>query len=65
MPMQPLIINSHNHLINEYEIQYGLAFDQYFDQNYTKSIEICKKLIIIAFKSFNIDNALMKKNGKH
>lgn len=39
------IIKSHNHLINEHEIQYGLAFDQYFDQNYSKSIEICKKLI--------------------
>ena len=39
------IIKSHNHLINEHEIQYGFAFDQYFDQNYSKSIEICKKLI--------------------
>ena len=43
------ILNSHKHLINEYEIQYGIAFDQYFDQNYSKSIEICKKLI-------NLDN---------
>lgn len=43
------IINSHNHLINEHEIQYGFAFDQYFNQNYSKSIEICKKLI-------NLDN---------
>ena len=39
------IIKSHNHLINEHEIQYGFAFDQYFDQNYSISIEICKKLI--------------------
>ena len=39
------IIKSHNHLITEHEIQYGFAFDQYFDQNYSKSIEICKKLI--------------------
>ena len=39
------IIKSHNHLINEHEIQYGLAFDQYFDENYSKSIEICQKLI--------------------
>ena len=43
------IINSHNHLINEHVIQYGIAFDQYFNQNYSKSIEICKKLI-------NLDN---------
>ena len=43
------IINSHNHLINENVIQYGLAFDQHFNQNYSKSIEICKKLI-------NLDN---------
>ena len=26
------ILNSYNHLINEQEIQYGFAFDQYFDQ---------------------------------
>jgi ADP-heptose:LPS heptosyltransferase len=43
------IINFHNHLINENVIQYGLAFDQHFNQNYSKSIEICKKLI-------NLDN---------
>ena len=41
------IINSHNHLINEHEIKYGYAFDQYFDQNYPKSIEICKELITL------------------
>ena len=39
------ILKSHNHLINENEIQYGYAYDQYFDQNYPKSIEICQKLI--------------------
>ena len=43
------ILNYHNHLINEHEIQYGFAYDQYFDHNYSKSIEICKKLI-------NLDN---------
>ena len=43
------ILNYHNHLINEHEIQHGFAYDQYFDQNYSKSIEICKKLI-------NLDN---------
>ena len=41
------IIKSYNHLINEHEIQYGFAFDQYFDQNYSKSIEICKELITL------------------
>jgi ADP-heptose:LPS heptosyltransferase len=41
------ILKSYNHLINENEIQYGFAFDQYFDQNYSKSIEICKKLITL------------------
>ena len=39
------ILKSYHHLISENEIQYGLAFDQYFDQNYSKSIEICQKLI--------------------
>jgi Tfp pilus assembly protein PilF len=39
------ILKSHNHLINENEIQYGYAYDQYFDQNYSKSIEFCEKLI--------------------
>ena len=43
------ILNYHNHLINEHEIQHGFAYDQYFDHNYSKSIEICKKLI-------NLDN---------
>ena len=41
------ILKSYNHLINENEILYGFAFDQYFDQNYSKSIEICKKLITL------------------
>ena len=52
------ILNSHNHLINEYEIQYGLAFDQYFDQNYTKSIEICKKLINLDNLKYSVSDLL-------
>ena len=34
------ILNYHNHLINEHEIQHGFAYDQYFDHNYSKSIEM-------------------------
>ena len=46
------LLKSCNHLIDENEIQYGFAFDQYFDQNYSKSIEICEKLIALdKFKS--------------
>ena len=52
------ILNSHNHLINEYEIQYGLAFDKYFDQNYTKSIEICKKLINLDNLKYSVSDLL-------
>ena len=52
------IINSHNHLINEYEMQYGFAFDQYFDQNYSKSIEICKKLINLEKFKYSISDLL-------
>ena len=52
------IIKSHNHLINEYEIQYGLAFDQYFDHNYSKSIEICKKLIDLDNFKYSISDLL-------
>ena len=39
------ILESHKHLINKNELQYGVAHDQYFDKNYSKSIEICKRLI--------------------
>ena len=52
------IIKSHNHLINEYEIQYGFAFDQYFDENYSKSIEICKKLINVDSIKYSISDLL-------
>ena len=52
------ILNSHNHLINEHEIQYGFAFDQYFDQNYSKSIEICKKLINLDNFKYSISDLL-------
>jgi len=52
------IIKSHNHLINEHEIQYGFAFDQYFDQNYSKSIEICKKLINLDKFKYSISDLL-------
>ena len=52
------IINSHYHLINEYEMQYGLAFDQYFDQNYFKSIQICKKLINLDNFKYSISDLL-------
>jgi len=41
------ILKSYKHLNNENEIQYGFAYDQYFDQNYSKSIEICEKLITL------------------
>ena len=52
------LINHHNHLINEHEIQYGFAFDQYFDQNYSKSIEICKKLIHLDNLKYSISDLL-------
>lgn len=52
------ILNSHKHLINEHEIQYGLAFDQYFDQNYSRSIEICKKLINLDNFKYSISDLL-------
>jgi Tfp pilus assembly protein PilF len=52
------IINSHNHLINENVIQYGLAFDQHFNQNYSKSIEICKKLINLDYFKDSISDLL-------
>ena len=41
------ILKSYKHLKNENEIQYGFAYDQYFDKNYSKSIEICEKLITL------------------
>ena len=57
------ILKSYHHLINENEIQYGFAFDQYFDQNYSKSIEICQKLMTLdKFKYSIID--LMASNFK-
>ncbi len=52
------ILNSHKHLINEHEIQYGFAFDQYFDKNYSKSIEICKKLINLENFKYSIIDLL-------
>ena len=52
------ILNSHKHLINEHEIQYGFAFDQYFDKNYSKSIEICKKLINLDNFKYSISDLL-------
>ena len=39
------ILISYKHLINENELQFGVAFDHYFNKNYLKSIEICKKLL--------------------
>ena len=57
------ILKSHHHLINENEIQYGFAFDKYFDQNYARSIEICQKLMTLdKFKYSIID--LMASNFK-
>ena len=52
------ILNSHYHLINEDVIKYGFAFDQYFDQNYSKSIEICKKLINLDNFKYSISDLL-------
>ena len=52
------ILNSHKYLINEHEIQYGFAFDQYFDKNYSKSIEICKKLINLDNFKYSISDLL-------
>jgi Tfp pilus assembly protein PilF len=52
------ILNSHKHLINEHEIQYGFAFYQYFDKNYSKSIEICKKLINLDNFKYSISDLL-------
>ena len=52
------ILNSHKHLVNKHEIQYGFAFDQYFDQNYSKSIEICKKLINLDNFKYSISDLL-------
>ena len=57
------ILKSYHHLINENEIQYGLAFDQYFDQNYSKSIEICQKLITLDKFKYSISD-LMASNFK-
>ena len=52
------ILKSYNHLLNENEILYGFAFDQYFDQNYSKSIEICKKLITLDKFKYSISDLL-------
>lgn len=52
------ILDSHNHLINENELQYGVAHDYFFDKNYSKSIEICKKLIILDKFKFAISDLL-------
>ena len=57
------ILKSYHHLISENEIQYGLAFDQYFDQNYSKSIEICQKLITLDKFKYSIGD-LMASNFK-
>ena len=52
------LLKSYDHLINENEIQYGFAFDQYFDQNYSKSSEICNKLITIYKFKYSISDLL-------
>ena len=52
------LLKTYNHLNNENEIQYGYAFDQYFDQNYSKSIEICKKLIILDKLKYSVSDLL-------
>ncbi len=41
------ILLSHKHLIDKNEIQYGKAYDHYFDKDYSKSIKICNKLVNI------------------
>ena len=43
------ILNSHNHLINEHELQYGFAFDLYFDQN-----QILPMLSLYVFDMYQI-----------
>jgi len=52
------ILELHKHLINENELQYGVAHDYFFDKNYSKSIEICKKLIILDQFRFAISDLL-------
>ena len=41
------ILLSHKHLIDKNEIQYGKAYDHYFNKDYSKSIKICNKLVNI------------------
>ncbi len=38
-------LKNYKHLDKENEILYGIAYDNFFDDNYTKSIEICENLI--------------------
>lgn len=53
-----VLLKSYNHLIHKNELQYGCAFDQHFDQNYSKSIEICKKLINLNNFKYSISDLL-------
>ena len=39
------ILQKYHNFKNEKEIQFGQAFKYFFDQNFTKSIKICEKLI--------------------
>ena len=41
------ILLSHKHLGDENEIQYGKAYDHYYDKDYSQSIKICNKLVNI------------------
>ena len=52
------ILKSYDHLINENELQYGFAFDQHFAENYSKSIEICNKLITLDKYKYSISDLL-------
>ena len=38
-------LENYKHLKKEKEILYGIAYDHFFEENYTKSIEICENLI--------------------
>ena len=39
------LLKLHKHLKHENDLQYGFAINYYFNQNYSKSVEICNKLI--------------------
>ena len=39
------LLIKHKHLNHEKEITYGIAYDNFFDQKYSESIQLCKELI--------------------